>query len=142
MHDQQQVQRQEQSSSRAVHAELPAQHALCTVSTALPQAPSRLCLQLPLGSHQQQQLQAHLQLHQRYQMDLAAGHLAEQLQQREGSCRALDQQRLALDSSVSAGCPALSSWSQPPAGSSAGLEASCGAQDSSATGTSSLSFAD
>ena len=71
-------QQQDQSSSRSVHAELPAQHALCTVSTAPQQALSELCLQLPLGAHQQQQLQAHLQLHHRYQLDLAAKHLAEQ----------------------------------------------------------------
>ncbi len=137
MQDQRQAPQHEQSSSRAEQAGLPAQHTLCTVSTALPQAPSRLCLQLPLGTQQQQQLQAHLQLHQRYQMDLAAGHLAEQLQQQQqGSCRAADQQRQALDSSASAGGPALSSWSQAPARSSAGLQGSCGAEDSSATGVS------
>ncbi|CAL5227434.1 g10397 [Coccomyxa viridis] len=134
MHAQRQASQHEQSSSRAEQAELPAQHTLCTVSTALPQAPSRLCLQLPLGTHQQQQLQAHLQLHQRYQMDLAAGHLAEQLQHQQGSCRAADQHRQALDSSASAGSPALSSWSQAPARSSAELQGSCGAEDSSATG--------
>ena len=132
--DQRQAPQHEQSSSRTEQAELPAQQTLCTVSTAVPQPPSRLCLQLPLGTHQRQQLQAHLQLHQRYQMDLAAGHLAEQLQQQQGSSRAADHQRHVLDSSGSAGGPALSSWSQAPARSSAGLVASCGAEDSSATG--------
>lgn len=138
MQDQRQAPQHEQSGSRAEQAELPAQHTLCTVSTALPQPPSRLCLQLPIRTHQQQQLQTHLQLHQRYQMDLAAGHLAEQLQQQQGSCRAADPQRHVLDSSASAGGPALSSWSQAPARSSAVLEASCGAEDSSATGASYL----
>ena len=135
MQDPRQAPQHDHSSSRAEQAKPPAQQTLCTVNTALPQAPSRLCLQLPLGTHQQQQLQAHLQLHQRYQMDLAAGHLAEQLQQQEqGSSRAVEQQRQALDSSASAGGPATSSWSQAPARSSAGLQGSCGAEDSSATG--------
>ena len=126
-------QQQDQSSSRSVHAELPAQHALCTVSAAPQQALSELCLQLPLGAHQQQQLQAHLQLHHRYQLDLAAKHLAEQ-QQQQGSCRAANAQESLPDGLSSMGCLAPSSWSQAPVDSSAGLEGSCGVQDSSATG--------
>ena len=131
---------QQQLHSRAAPALQHAQPSLFTVSTQAQhagqaslgpaaQGPSGLRLQLPLRAAQQHQLQAHLQLQHQAQIDLAIGSLAEK-QVTQASSSAVEQQR-----SDAATCGAPSSWAQRLISSQIRLESSCGAHDSSATGT-------
>ena len=135
---------QQQSHSRLAPALQHTQPSLFTVSAQAQhaeqaslgpaaQGPSGLRLQLPLRAAQQHQLQAHLQLQHQAQIDFAIGSLAEK-QVTQASSSTVEQQR-----PDAATCAAPSSWAQRLTSSQVRLESSCGAQDSSATGTCSSS---